>query len=137
LSTRRISRSTSERACEVPREQLHVLEAARARLRRGDTELCHVVVHANDPTDAPCRAERVRTIGAAHVENEVRGVEVLDVPVMPRRVHQVLRVDEVRALAGVPDEPHADGLAAAVHDVHGGDERPGPTHAHGASPTTG
>src|SRR5947207_12419008 len=82
------------------------------------------------PTTRRVRAAaftRVGSVRTPDVEHHVARAKTLDVPVVPRRRHQMLGVDQVRALAGVPDQPDADGLPPPVHHVDGDDKGAGPT----------
>src|SRR3989441_7520085 len=119
-----------ERAREVPGEELHVVEALATAARGRDPELRDVVIDADDALRPAGRADRMATVGAPHIEHDRRGAQVVDVPVVPRRLNQVFRVYEVPALARVADEAHAHRLAAAVYGVDRADERPGPARSH-------
>src|ERR671918_509614 len=121
-------------AGHVPGEEVGVGDPSDAGGVGGDGQVARVVVEAIDPAAASSGDQGVGAVGAADVDDDVSRVEVLDVPVMPRRIDQVLGVDEVWALAGVAHEPHADGLALAVGEVYGTHQPSGLGHRH--APTT-
>src|SRR5512134_1108343 len=116
---------------DVPGEEVRVGDAAGPGDTTGDGQVTGVVVEAVDPATAGGGNDRVGAVGAADVDDQVGGRQVLEVPVVPRRVDQVLGVDEVRALAGVAYEPHADRLALAVDQVDGAHQPPGRGHHRG------
>ena len=91
-----------------------------------------VVVHADDRPAVARGPHEVCAIAAAHVEHAIAAAEVRQVPVRATdkgEIDEVLGMDRVAALAGELDEPHADGLAAPVHDVdRAHDEAPNGCH---------
>ena len=90
-----------------------------------DLQLRRIVVDAHDRLAVLRGLQQVRGVAGADVEHAVGGRQVRDIPVVPGLIHQVLGVDRVRALAGELDQPDADGLAAAVHEVDAADQQAG------------
>jgi hypothetical protein len=106
-----------KRSRHVARKDAGLGEAPRVDLARGMLELRRVAVEADDPAAAHGRAQEMRPVAGADVQDAVVDAQIGQIPVVPRLLDQVLGVDRVARLAGQLRQAYGDRLAATVDQV--------------------
>ena len=105
---------------DIGRDEGHVRHPEPLGRPEPDPERCEVGVDAGDVHASPCGLERVHPVAAPDVEQRGPGSQMLQVPVVLRRVAQkVLGMDVLATLSRPPREPNREPLGLGVGEEGG------------------